>query len=175
MSRVGRFKGNAPPLERTTTIKTLVIGVGNILLSDEGVGVRVAEKLAADFQFPDNVQILDGGTLGMDLVCYLDGVQNLLLIDAVETGREAGSLIRLEGDEVPSFLSVKISPHQVGIPDMLFAAKLTGVYPQNIVLLGVQPACMDVGLDLSPVVAGQVDTLVDQAVEQLGRWGVSAI
>jgi hydrogenase maturation protease len=141
---------------------------------DEGVGVRIAQKLAGEYQFPENVQILDGGTLGMDLVGYLDGVDNLLLIDAVETGKEAGSMIRLEGDEVPSFLSIKISPHQVGIPDMLFSAKLVGVYPENIVLLGVQPASIEVGLDLSPVVAGLVDTLTGQVIEQLELWGIQA-
>lgn len=151
--------------------KTLVLGVGNLLLSDEGVGVRVIERLAAAYELPQDVQILDGGTLGLDLLYYLEGVENLLMIDAVEMGKEPGTLLRLEGDDVPAFLSLKMSPHQIGIPDMLFAAKLKDLYPRNVVLWGVQPGVLDTGLELSPAVAPQVDVLVNKVVEELDRWG----
>jgi len=151
--------------------KTLVLGVGNLLLSDEGVGVRVIERLAATYDLPQDVRILDGGTLGLDLLYYLEGVENLLLIDAVEMGKEPGTLLRLEGDDVPAFLSLKMSPHQIGIPDMLFAAKLKDLYPRNVVLWGVQPGFLDTGLELSPAVAPQVDVLVNKVVEELDRWG----
>jgi hydrogenase maturation protease len=160
----------------TSSVKTVILGVGNLLLSDEGVGLRVLERLAMTYDLPEGVQTLDGGTLGLDLLYYLEGadgrpVENLLIIDAVEMGKNAGTLVRLEGDEVPSFLSIKISPHQVGIPDMLFAAKLKDLYPRNVVLLGVQPGVLDAGLELSPPVAAQVDTLVTKVVEELVRWG----
>jgi hydrogenase maturation protease len=157
-------------------VKTLILGVGNLLLSDEGVGLRVVERLAATYELPEEVQTLDGGTLGLDLLYYLEGadghpVENLLIVDAVEMGKEPGTLLRLEGDEVPAFLSVKVSPHQIGIPDMLFAAKLKDLYPRNVVLWGVQPGTLDVGLELSSPVAAQVDVLVEKAVEELARWG----
>jgi hydrogenase maturation protease len=151
--------------------KTLILGVGNLLLSDEGVGLRVVERLAATYDLPENVQILDGGTLGLDLLYYLEGVENLLIVDAAEMMKTPGTLLRLEGDAVPSFLSIKISPHQIGIPDMLFAAKLKDLYPRNVVLWGVQPAVLDIGLELSAPVAAQVDILVDEVVEQLVQWG----
>jgi hydrogenase maturation protease len=151
--------------------RTLILGVGNLLLSDEGAGLRVVEKLATTYELPERVQTLDGGTLGLDLLYYLEGVENLLIIDAVEMGKEPGTLLRLEGDEVPSFLSVKISPHQIGIPDMLFAAKLRDLYPRNVVLWGVQPGVLETGLELSPLVAAQVDVLVSEIVEELARWG----
>lgn len=154
-----------------TPAKTLILGVGNLLLSDEGVGVRVVERLAATYELPEGVQILDGGTLGLDLLYYLEGVDNLLIVDAVEMNKEPGTLLRMEGDEVPSFLSIKMSPHQIGIPDMLFAARLKGLYPSNVVLWGVQPAALDVGLELSPAVDSQVDVLVSKVVEQLVQWG----
>jgi hydrogenase maturation protease len=162
---------------RLSPIRTLILGVGNLLLSDEGVGLRVLERLAATYDLPEGVQTLDGGTLGLDLLYYLEGadgrpVENLLIIDAVEMGKEPGTLLRLEGDEVPAFLSVKVSPHQIGIPDMLFAAKLKNLYPRNVVLWGVQPGVLDAGLDLSPPVAACVDVLVSKAVEELARWGV---
>jgi len=151
--------------------RTLILGVGNLLVSDEGVGLHVLERLVAIYELPEGVQTLDGGTLGLDLLYCLEGVENLLIVDAVEMGNEPGTLLRLEGDKVPSFLSVKISPHQIGIPDMLFAAKLKNLYPRNVVLWGVQPGALETGLDLSPPVAAQVDVLVEKAVEELARWG----
>jgi hydrogenase maturation protease len=152
-------------------VQTLILGVGNLLMSDEGVGVHVIQRLVAEYQLPKEVQVLDGGTLGMDLLYYLEGVENLLLIDAVEARKEPGTLIRLEGDEVPAFMAIKISPHQLGVPDMLAAAKLKDVYPQRIVLWGVQPELMQIGLDLSPTVESQVDTIIENVLEQLQAWG----
>ena len=152
-------------------VQTLILGVGNLLMSDEGVGVHVIQRLVAEYQLPEEVQILDGGTLGMDLLYYLEGVENLLLVDAVQARKEPGTLIRLEGDDVPAFMSIKISPHQLGVPDMLAAAKLKGYYPQRIVLWGVQPELMEIGLDLSPTVESQVDTIIENVLDQLQAWG----
>lgn len=151
--------------------RTLVLGVGNLLVSDEGVGVHVIERLTETYDLPKGVQVLDGGTLGLDLLYYLEGVENLLIVDAVEMDKEPGTLLRMQGDEIPSFLSIKMSPHQIGIPDMLFAAKLRDLYPRNVVLWGIQPATLEVGLELSPVIAAQVDVLVSKIVAQLTQWG----
>ena len=151
--------------------KTLVLGVGNKLLSDEGVGVHVVERLAAGYVIPEEVQLLDGGTLGMDLLYYLEGIENLLLVDAVETHKDPGTLIRLEGEEVPAFLSLKISPHQLGVPDMLAAARFKDLYPKRLVLWGIQPELLDIGLDLSPLIESQMDILIGNVVEQLRAWG----
>jgi hydrogenase maturation protease len=155
--------------------KTLVLGVGNKLMSDEGVGVHVIERLVAGFSIPKEVQVLDGGTLGMDLLYYLEGIENLLIVDAVETHKEPGTVIRLEGEDVPAFLSMKISPHQIGVPDMLAAAKFKDLYPKQFVLWGVQPELMEIGLELSPLIESKVDTLVGNLVEQLKAWGHDVI
>ena len=151
--------------------KTLVLGVGNTLMGDEGVGVHVIERLLAGYVVPEEVQVLDGGVLGMDLLYYLEGIENLLLVDAVETHREPGTIIRLENDEVPAFLSMKISPHQVGVPDMLAAAKFKDLYPKRLVLWGIQPEILDMGLELSPLIESKVDTLTENIVGQLKTWG----
>lgn len=153
--------------------RTLILGVGNLLLSDEGFGIHVIRRLVEQYEMPKEVQVLDGGTLGMDLLYYLEGVENLLLIDAVEARREAGVLIRLSGEEVPAFLSLKVSPHQLGVPDMLAAAKLKGSFPKNIVLWGVQPASLQIGMELSETVAPLVDVVVEKVVEELRGWGLS--
>lgn len=153
--------------------RTLILGVGNLLLSDEGFGIHVIRRLVERYDIPKEVQVLDGGTLGMDLLYYLEGVENLLLIDAVEARREAGALIRLSGEEVPAFLSLKVSPHQLGVPDMLAAAKLKGSFPKNIVLWGVQPASLEIGMELSETVAPLVDVAVENIVRELRNWGIS--
>lgn len=152
--------------------KTVVLGVGNLLLSDEGFGVHVIQRLQARYHLPAEVQVVDGGTLGLDLLYYLDGASRLVIIDAVEADEEPGTVVRLEGEEVPSFLSIKMSPHQVGVTDMLFAAKLRDLYPQTLVLWGVQPQSLDLSLELSPPVAAQLDLVVEQVVADLLRWGV---
>jgi len=152
--------------------KTLILGVGNILLSDDGVGVHVIQRLQETVELPEGVEVLDGGTKGMDLLVYLEGVSRLLIVDAVETGGPPGTLTRLTGDQVPAYLSLKMSPHEIGLPDMLFAAKLRDLYPEEVVVWGVQPATTEVGLDLSPPVATQVDTLVERILEELKRWDV---
>lgn len=151
--------------------KTLVLGVGNKLMSDEGVGVHVIERLAEKYKLPEEVQVLDGGTLGLDLLYYLEGIENLLMVDAAETGKEAGTVIRLEGEEVPAFMSLKISPHQMGVPDMLAAAKMKDIFPKRIVLWGIQPQLITLGLDLSPLLASKVEFLVEKLMGELRAWG----
>jgi len=151
--------------------KTLVLGVGNKLMSDEGVGVHVIERLAEKFKLPEEVQVLDGGTLGLDLLYYLEGIENLLLVDAADTGKEAGTMIRLQDEQVPAFMSIKISPHQIGVPDMLAAAKMKDLYPKRLVLWGIQPDLITLGLDLSPVLASKVEILADKLADELRSWG----
>ena len=154
--------------------QTLVLGLGNILLSDEGVGVRAAEYLLAGYDFPEEVQVLDGGTLGLDLLPFVEDANRLLVLDALEIDAEPGTIARLEGDEVPAYLGVKVSPHQIGLADLLVAARLRGSVPQTLVLWGVQPGLIAVGLELSPPVAAQVKVLAERALAELKQWGIEA-
>jgi hydrogenase maturation protease len=153
-------------------VETLVLGLGNILLGDEGVGVRAVERLLSLYDFPPGTRVLDGGTLGLDLLPYVEDTDRLLLIDAVQAGLEPGSLVRLEGEKVPAFLAVKVSPHQMGLPDLLAAARLQDRYPEKVVLWGVQPGEMRTSLDLSPPVAARMDALLDRVLAELHRWGI---
>jgi hydrogenase maturation protease len=155
--------------------KTLVLGLGNILLGDEGVGVRVVERLLELYEFPQEVQVLDGGTLALDLLPYVEDADRLLVIDALEMGTEPGTIARLEGDQVPAFLSIKISSHQMGLADVLAAARLRDLYPGELVLWGVQPGAMSAGLELSSPVAAQVEVLVDRVLAELSRWGIEPL
>jgi hydrogenase maturation protease len=152
--------------------KTLVLGAGNLLLADDGLGIHTIRRLQEVAQLPEEVQVLDGGTLGLGLLHYLEGVSHLLIVDSLETGQPPGTVKRLSGEEVPAYLALKMSPHEIGLPDMLFAAKLRDLYPAEVVIWGAQPATVEVGLDLSPAVASQVDVLVSNILEELGRWGI---
>ena len=129
-----------------------MLGLGNILLSDEGVGVRAVEALAEQVQLSPDVEVLDGGTSGMDLLDQIAGRARLIVVDAVRTRRPAGTVVRLAGDEVPAFFSSRLSPHQLGLSDVLAVLRLMEAAPARITVIGVEPACLDLGLSLSPAV-----------------------
>ena len=154
-------------------MKTLVLGLGNILLQDEGIGVRVIERLQADYVFPNDVTVLDGGTLGLDLLQHLEEHERVVVVDAVKAGKAPGALVRLVNDEIPAFLGPKVSPHQVGLQDLLGLAQLRGHFPGEVILLGVQAERLEPGLDLSPAIAAQVEPLAARVIDELARWGIS--
>jgi hydrogenase maturation protease len=156
-------------------ISVLVLGVGNLVMSDDGVGVMVAQRLQQKYRFPDNVAVMDGGTLGLDLLPMLENISHLILIDAVETGKKAGTCIRLFGQELPIALETKLSPHQMGLKDLLAVSELMGHSPGEMVLIGVQPGSIEMEVGLTPVVEAQLDTLVANVLIELENWGVVVI
>ncbi|MBI4674182.1 MAG: HyaD/HybD family hydrogenase maturation endopeptidase [Chloroflexi bacterium] len=151
----------------------LVLGLGNILLQDEGVGVRVVEMLQAEYEFPSDVVIVDGGTLGLELLAYVENAERVVIVDAVEMNRTPGALVRLENSAIPAFITQKLSPHQVGLQDMLALAQLRGQMPRQVVLWGIQGASFDVSLELSPVIAAQVPVLAENVLQELSQWNVA--
>ncbi|HBG04473.1 MAG: hydrogenase expression/formation protein [Geobacteraceae bacterium GWC2_58_44] len=153
----------------------LVLGIGNLIMSDDGIGVKVVQLLAERFVFPPEVTVLDGGTLGLDLLPRLEGVERLLLVDAVESAKAPGTVVRLSGEEVPTALETKISPHQMGLKDLLAVAMLQGFAPQEMVLWGVQPAAIHLGTELSAAVAGRLEELAGKILAELAGWGVTAL
>jgi hydrogenase maturation protease len=150
----------------------LVRGLGNILLGDEGVGVRVVERLREQFDFSKEVQVMDGGTLGLELLPYVQDASRLLVVDAVQANEPPGTLLRLASGEIPIFLDAcKVSAHQEGLQDLLAVAALKGYLPRDVVFWGAQINSLRVGLELSPVVAENVDLLVENVVGELAQWG----
>lgn len=156
-------------------ISVLVLGIGNLVMSDDGVGIMVVQKLQQSYRFPDNVEVMDGGTLGLDLLPKLENITNLILIDAVETGEKAGTCVRLYGQELPIALETKVSPHQMGLKDLLAVSELMGHSPQEMVLVGVQPGSIEMEIGLTPEVEAQLDRLVSNVLIELDNWGVAAI
>jgi hydrogenase maturation protease len=150
----------------------LILGIGNVLLSDEGAGVRALEQLQERYLLPDQVQALDGGTMGLDLLPYIEQTSALLILDAVRTGKPPGSLVRLEGDEIPAVLPQKLSVHQVGLQELLAACLFRQTLPARIVLWGIEPAVIGWGLELSAPVATSLGRLAHASALELQRWGV---
>jgi len=142
-------------------------------MTDDGVGVRVVQRLREGYRFPEGVTVMDGGTLGLDLLPHLEGVERLLMVDAVETGGPPGTVVRLSGEEIPVALQTKLSPHQMGLQDLLAVAEFQGNRPAEMVLWGVQPASIELGMELSPAVAARFDLLVEKVFAELAAWGVT--
>jgi len=135
----------------------LVLGVGNVLLQDEGVGVAVARLLSDDpGSLPPETRVVDGGTLGLDLLPLIADSGAMVLIDAVSLGRAPGTITVLRDGEIHGALAGHVSPHQVGVSDLVAAARLMGQLPDHVTLVGIQPGTIAIGLDLTAAVAAAV-------------------
>lgn len=150
----------------------LVLGLGNAVMSDDGFGPRAVAELTRKHAFPDEVTVLDGGTLGLDLLPRFEGVSRLLILDAVDMGAPPGTLFRLEGEEVPRAFATKLSVHQMGVQDLLAVAELQGNLPAELVAIGVQPGSIEVGIDFTPDVERAIPEVLRTIEEELTRWGI---
>ena len=154
-------------------LKVLVLGLGNILLSDEGAGIKTIEELSRRYDVPDSVEIIDGGTMGLELLPYFDGPSHVLIVDAVKTGKPPGTIVRI--DDPPAYFSSRTSPHQIGLSDVIGTAAIMGHLPRHIVLFGIEPKRLSTSLDLSPDVARHIHRLVDMVVAELKAIGVEVL
>ena len=155
-------------------INVLVLGVGNMLLADEGAGVRVVEELHRLYKIPESLEVIDGGTMGMDLLPYFDDRTHLIVIDAVNTGTgKPGHTVRLELEDPPSFFRTMVSPHQLGMAEVLGVAAMTDNMPPKIIVIGVEPASMETSLELSPEVEARIPEMVAMVIKELDSLGYS--
>ena len=149
-----------------------VLGIGNTILSDEGFGVKVVEYLRENYKFPNNVQLIDGGTLGVELQHFIIGTEKLLIIDSIDGGAVAGTTFHLHGDEILNHFTQKISAHEIGIQDILTMLEITGKKIPCIELLGAQPYSLDAGTNLTPQMQKLLPIFADKALEILKSWQV---
>ncbi|MDD5298792.1 MAG: HyaD/HybD family hydrogenase maturation endopeptidase [Rhodocyclaceae bacterium] len=149
----------------------VILGIGNIILSDEGVGVRAVEALEKAYRLPEGVAAIDGGTSSMELLDDLSDLDLLVVLDTIMAGKPPGTIIRLTGEEVPVFFRRKLSPHQISLADVLASLELIGHLPKEVVVIGVQPVTLELGLDLTPTVAAQVPQLVALAAAEFSARG----
>jgi hydrogenase maturation protease len=150
---------------------TVVVGVGNPLMGDDGLGLAALEILRAEWVFDPAVSLLDGGTWSMNLLPQMEDAERLLLLDAIRAGQPSGTVVRLERDEIPRLFTTKLSPHQIDLREVLALAEWRGTLPTATVAMGVEPERVALGTELSPPVRAALPRLVMQIVRQLEVWG----
>ena len=151
--------------------EVLVIGLGNPIMADDGLGVAALERLRQGWSLPESVRLVDGGTWGMNLLPLIEEAERVVFLDAIDAGRPAGALILLEREELPRFLALKLSPHQIDLREVLALAELRGTLPSDLVAIGLQPGRVEMAFGLSPEVESRLDDLLTAAVKRLERWG----
>jgi hydrogenase maturation protease len=149
----------------------LVLGIGNVLMMDDSVGVRAVEELEHRYSFTEGVELMDGGTSGIELLSSIQDRDYLIIIDAIKSGCDPGTVVRVEGEDVPARFMTRISPHQLGLSDVLAAATISDRLPKNMVLFGVEPKTIEPGLGLSDEVKTSFSKLVRAVKEELERIG----
>jgi hydrogenase maturation protease len=153
--------------------RILVLGIGNILLRDEGVGVHVVNRFRDVFDVPDGVDCIDGGTMGLDLMPFFEGKTHAVVVDAVRgNGEQPGTILRFSDSGVLGVLGGRISPHQIGLSDLLACTALDSQLPEHIVLLGIVPESLETGLEMTPAVQGRLDEMVGLLRDELEAAGV---
>ena len=153
-------------------MQTLVFGAGNLLCSDEGFGVHFIQYLEKHYLFEDDVELYDGGTLGIMVTHLLEDADRVFLIDVVDTAGEPGEVFRFEKEQILlGRLPIKMSPHQIGIQEVLTLSDLRGKTPNQVSLFGIIPASYEAGVELSPLLAEKLPGLAELVVGELREAG----
>lgn len=152
----------------------LVIGVGSPLMGDDGLGLAALEALRAGWTFEPEIELMDGGTWGMNLLPFIESSARVLILDAIRAGRAPGSFVRLEGDEIPRFFATKLSPHQIDLKEVLALAELRGTFPEQVIVVGLEPAVIEMSASLSDAVRAGLPGLIAHVLGQLEHWGYLA-
>jgi hydrogenase maturation protease len=150
----------------------MILGVGCILFSDEGFGIRVIEKLQELYEFPDNVSIVDGGVLGINLLGVISEADQLIVVDVIRNKKATGSLCRLEGDAIPERIRAKNSLHQIDFIEALTLCQALDKVPETVIV-GVEPEDIDtLSIDLTPVIQTKIDPVINMVLAELNRLKV---
>jgi len=153
---------------------TVVVGLGNPLMGDDGLGLAALDRLRRRGGLPSAVELADGGTWGMRLLPLLEDADAAILLDAIDDGRRPGSLIVLERDVVPGRLGHKLSAHQVDLAEIFALMALRGTVPRRLAAIGLQPACIELGAPLSWSVERGLEDVVTATLARLAAWGYQA-
>ena len=157
----------------SSATRKIVLGLGNTLNSDEGLGVQGVKELEARLgKLASRVEFLDGGVLGLNLLPWVEEASHLLVLDAVNAHKEPGTLIELKRDEIPLYTGIKLSDHQVTFQEVLGLAQFRGHLPEHLHLIGIQPADLSTGVDLSPIVSATMPRMLAQAQAVLREWNL---
>ncbi|RPI33339.1 MAG: hydrogenase maturation protease [Chloroflexota bacterium] len=151
--------------------RRVVLGLGNLLCRDEGIGIHAVQALEQACGEQAGFEWVDGGVLGMSLLPLVEECSHLLVLDAVDAGLPEGSLVELSKEEIPLFAGIRMSEHQVGFQDVLGLASLRGNLPEHVRLLGVQPADLSAGMELSREAAAALPAILERSRAVISEWG----
>jgi hydrogenase maturation protease len=143
-------------------------------MTDDGIGLAALAKMRAGWELDPGVELVDGGMWALSLLPQVEDAGGLLLLDAIDGGGSPGSVIELEGREIPLFLGTRLSPHQMGVRDLLALCALRGTLPERTAALGIQPAVIELGTTLSPPAEAALDPLLERVARRLREWGWTA-
>lgn len=156
--------------EKDAGKRTIILGVGNTLLSDEGIGVYVANEMRA-LSLPEGVEIIDGATAGYDLIYMLEGASKVIVIDAVDAEAEPGTVFRFTPDDAGyERRDPRYSVHDVGLLDAVQMAKALGTEPE-VVIIGVQPKLLDWGLEPTDELRAKVPEIIELVLQEIEKIG----
>jgi hydrogenase maturation protease len=152
-------------------LKTLLIGLGNLIMGDEGIGVQAINAIRQRYSFEPPVEVVDGGTLGLDLLSYFEQRDAVVIVDAVNFGKEPGYIGLLRDDEVPAQINTKLTVHHIGLSDILSSLKLLGKSPKRITLVGIQPESIEFSLNLSSTLKARFQELIETTIKEIEEMG----
>jgi len=152
--------------------KIAILGIGNLLQKDEGVGVHIINKLVHDYQFKPEISLIDGGTMGTDLLPYLEEHDKIIIVDAVNFDQPPGFVGTIENEDILRRLNTKLSIHHLGLTDVLSTARLLDIEPSALYLIGVQPENIEMGTELTDTILARIDKMIGIAFLKLADWGV---
>ncbi len=154
-------------------MKTLIFGAGNLLLSDEGFGVHAIRHLEENYDFPDTVELYDGGTLGIMVTHKLEEAERVYVLDVVDAAGSPGDILRFDKEDIMlNRLPMKLSPHQIGIQEVLYLSELRGACPKEVTIIGAIPQSLEPGAELSPLLEGRLKEVAWRLVNELTASGV---
>ena len=155
--------------------EVVVIGLGNILMEDEGIGVHAIRHLEENYRFKPEIEIVDGGTSGLDLLPFFGPQKSILLIDAVNFNMEPGTVASLKDEAILAQLDPKISLHHLGLSDLISISELTDRKAKKMTLLGIQPKSMEnLDLEMTETIKGVFDKVIRNALRILDEWGIES-
>ena len=161
------------PFDELYATEVMVLGIGCILFSDEGFGVRVVEKMEKQYEFSDNVLLVDGGVLGVNLLGVISKPDHLIVVDAIRNKGEPGDLYRLAGEKIPQRIRAKNSLHQVDFLEALTLCQALDKVPETVII-GVEPEDIDTqSLELTPIIRTKINPVIEMVLAELDRLGVS--
>ena len=149
-----------------------MLGLGNLLMGDDGVGMIAVRELARRYELPEGVDVLEGGTAGLTLLAHLEGYASILIADCAALGRTPGQAVRIDGSEVGATFSRCLSPHELGLNDLLGALELLGERPEQVTVIGMEPGSLEMSLELSDPVSQGLPAMVEAMAKELHGWGI---